>query len=296
MKRVILLIMDSLGVGSSDDAAEFGDSGANTLGHIAQAFANQTTRAELGVDECLRLPNMNRLGLGHACHSSSGYFPEGLDPHVDLIGGFAYGVETSSGKDTPSGHWEITGVPVLFDWCYFSNRENSFPPEVLDAIVEQSDIPGYLGNCHASGTTIIAELGEEHMRTGKPIFYTSADSVFQIACHEETFGLDRLLKLCQLVRKILDPYNVGRVIARPFVGAGPGTFQRTGNRHDYSVPPPHPTILEKLVEDGGHVIGVGKIGDIFAHTGMSEEIRAVGHPALWQETLSAIRARRIGRL
>src|SRR5690606_36809912 len=191
-------------------------------------------------------------------------------PADEINGKFGWAQELSSGKDTPSGHWEMAGVPVLFDWGYFLEPTNSFPQELLDKIVEEASLPGYLGNCHASGTTIIADLGEEHMRTGKPIFYTSADSVFQIACHEESFGLEKLYQLCECVRRLLEPYNVGRVIARPFVGDNSSNFKRTGNRRDYAVPPPEPTVLDRLVDDGGDVISIGKIADIFAHQGITQ--------------------------
>ncbi len=279
IRRIIVLVLDSLGIGASADAHHFGDEGADTLGHIAQAFAK---------DRPLHLPHMSNLGLAHAYHTSTGNFPAGIKIPQQLTGSYACAKEISSGKDTPSGHWEMMGVPALWDWGYFEQSENSFPREILDEIVLRSEIPGYLGNCHASGTEIIARLGEEHMKTGKPIFYTSADSVFQIACHEESFGLERLYSLCEICREILNPLNIGRVIARPFAGSSAENFERTGNRHDYSLKPPSATVLQKLVASGGTVIGVGKVGDIFAHTGMSEEIRASGHPDLWRETLAAM--------
>ena len=294
MRRVILIIMDSFGIGASADADQFGgegfnDVGSNTFGHIAQAFA----RGEVDNDQrrgAIHLPHLNALGLGHACLNSSGYFPDGLDKAINLRGAYAYAQEVSSGKDTPSGHWEIACSPVLFDWSYFPKVPNSFPPELLQAIEERTGVKGSLGNCHASGTNIIAELGEEHMASGIPIYYTSADSVFQIACHEETFGLDRLLELCVQVREVLDQteLNIGRVIARPFVGENAATFQRTGNRHDYAVEPPSETIFQRMVASGGKVFGIGKIGDIYAHTGMSEEIRASGHDDLMARTLEVL--------
>lgn len=206
----------------------------------------------------------------------------------NLLGSHACAKEISSGKDTPSGHWEMAGVPALWDWGYFHDKENSFPQDMLDEIVSRSGITGYLGNCHASGTDIISRLGEEHIHTGKPIFYTSADSVFQIACHEESYGLENLYQLCELCREVLEPLNIGRVIARPFIGTSVENFRRTGNRHDYALEPPSPTVLQKLTDAGGTVIGVGKIGDIFAHTGMTEEVRASGHENLWKETLAAM--------
>ncbi|OOE65420.1 phosphopentomutase [Salinivibrio kushneri] len=289
MKRAIVLVLDSFGIGATEDAVKFGDQGANTLGHIAQACAKgEADNADR--QGPLSLPNMTKLGLGKACEESSGYFPEGLDSHAEIIGAYAHAKELSSGKDTPSGHWEIAGVPVLFDWGYFSDLTNSFPQDLLDRIVERAGVPGYLGNCHASGTQVLDDLGEEHMKTGKPIFYTSADSVFQIACHEETYGLDNLYELCQIVREELEDYNIGRVIARPFVGPAKGQFERTGNRRDLSVEPPSPTVLQKLVDEkGGDVISIGKIADIYAHCGITKKIKATGLEALFDATKDAIK-------
>jgi phosphopentomutase len=176
----------------------------------------------------------------------------------------------------------------MFDWGYFTDKENTFPQELLDALVERAGLPGYLGNCHASGTTIIAELGDEHVRTGKPIFYTSADSVFQIAAHEEAFGLDRLYELCDIARELVDEYRIGRVIARPFVGDGPDSYVRTGNRRDLTTPPHADTVLDKLVAAGGEVISVGKIADIYAHKGITTKIKASGNAALFDATLDAL--------
>ena len=213
-----------------------------------------------------------------------------MNPNAELIGAYGYAAELSSGKDTPSGHWEMAGVPVLFDWGYFSDKTNSFPQELLDRIVARAQLPGYLGNCHSSGTVILDELGEEHIRTGKPIFYTSADSVFQIAAHEGHFGLERLYELCEIVREELNDYNIGRVIARPFVGERAGEFERTGNRHDYAVEPPAPTVLQKLVEErSGEVISIGKIADIYANVGITHKVKATGLAELLDATLAAVR-------
>ncbi|WP_336797226.1 phosphopentomutase [Erwinia aphidicola] len=290
MKRAFIMVLDSFGIGSSKDADKFGDEGSDTLGHIAEAcFRGEADKGRKGP---LHLPNLTALGLGKAAEASTGKFPPGLDKDTEIIGAYAYASELSSGKDTPSGHWEIAGVPVLFDWGYFSDVENSFPQELLDLLVEKANLPGYLGNCHSSGTVILDQLGEEHMKTGKPIFYTSADSVFQIACHEETFGLDRLYALCEIAREALTEggYNIGRVIARPFVGDKPGSFERTGNRHDLAVEPPAPTILKKLVdEQGGEVISVGKIADIYAHVGITKKVKATGLDALFDATVEEMK-------
>ena len=286
MKRTFILMMDSFGIGAAADADKFGDVGANTLGHIAKACA----AGEIEGRGALNLPNLSKLGLGHAGELASGTFPAGLNKDVEVIGAYGFAQELSSGKDTPSGHWEIAGVPVLFEWGYFHDHHNSFPQELLDAIVEKAGLPGYLGNCHASGTQVLDDLGEEHMRTGKPILYTSADSVFQIACHEETYGLEKLYELCHIVRELLEPYNIGRVIARPFVGSGKGNFKRTGNRPDYSVLPPAPTVLDYMKEAGGQVVSIGKIADIYAQQGITKQVKGTGLTELWDRTLEEVKA------
>ena len=281
--RAIILVMDSFGVGATADADKFGDVGADTFGHIA---------AERAVSAAgpLKLPNLARLGLFHAGQESTGAFAPGYDPDIEVIGAYGHAAELSSGKDTPSGHWEIAGVPVLFEWGYFTDQDETFPEELLKELAERGNLPGILGNCHASGTTIIAELGDEHIASGKPIVYTSADSVLQIACHEIAFGLDQLYDLCDIARELVDKYNIGRVIARPFVGDGPETYARTGNRRDLTTPPHAPTVLDKLVESGGDVISVGKISDIYAHMGITKKIKANGNEALFEATLEAMGA------
>ncbi|MDG3088899.1 phosphopentomutase [Vibrio hannami] len=289
MKRAIILVLDSFGIGATADADKFGDVGSDTLGHIADQCAQGLADNEQRKGP-LTLPNLSKVGLGLASEESTGNFPAGLDKDAEIIGAYGHAAELSSGKDTPSGHWEIAGVPVLFDWGYFSDKQNSFPQELLDRIVERANLPGYLGNCHSSGTVVLDELGEEHMATGKPIFYTSADSVFQIACHEETYGLDNLLELCQIVREELEDYNIGRVIARPFIGPKAGEFARTGNRRDLSVEPPAPTVLQKLVEEkNGEVISIGKIADIYANCGITQKIKKTGIPDLFDATLEQIK-------
>lgn len=289
MKRVFIMMLDSFGIGASEDAEKFGDKGSNTLGHIAQQCATGLADDKRRQGP-LHLPNLEKLGLGLATKESCGELPAGFSSTPSLIGGYAYAKEISSGKDTPSGHWEIAGVPVLFDWGYFPDHENSFPQNLLDRIVERAGLEGYLGNCHSSGTVILDQLGEEHMKTGKPIFYTSADSVFQIACHEETYGLDKLYALCEIVREELADYNIGRVIARPFVGEKAGEFTRTGNRKDYAIEPPAKTVLQKLVEEKqGDVISIGKIADIYAHTGITEKVKATGLEELFDKTLTEIK-------
>jgi phosphopentomutase len=287
MGRAFLIVLDSVGIGGAPDAEAFGDEGANTLGHIAEFCAAGAGDREGVRQGPLDLPNLTALGLGHAMRLAAGHTPPSLATRDWPKGIYGAASETSHGKDTPSGHWEIAGVPVSFDWGYFAAEGDAFPPDLVEKICKRGDLEGILGNCHASGTEIIARLGEEHIRTGKPICYTSADSVFQIAAHEEHFGLDRLYGLCETVRELVDPLNIGRVIARPFTGGSAATFERTGNRRDYSVPPPEPTLLDRAKKAGREVIAVGKIGDIFAHQGVTDLLKASGNAALFDRTLEA---------
>lgn len=283
MKRAVILLLDSFGIGASHDAAKYGDEGANTLGSIlkyCQSTPKSSKREQPGP---LVIPHLSQLGLKAAFRQSIGEQVNSTQ-YSALYG---YAVEMSHGKDTPSGHWEICGVPVLFDWGYFEAGYPSFPETLVNSFVEEAELEGILGNRHASGTQIISELGEEHLRSNKPIVYTSADSVFQIAAHEESFGLDRLYNICEIARRLVDPLNIGRVIARPFSGE-PGNFYRTGNRRDYSMPPPEPTLLDKFKAAGGEVIAIGKTADIFAHQGISKEIKANGNMNIFDATLQAM--------
>jgi phosphopentomutase len=263
MARAFLIVMDSVGCGGAPDAAAFGDEGSNTLGHIAQACAEG--RAEVGRTGPLRMPNLDRLGLGAAIRLASGASTPGLDAVPQGLWGAA--TEVSKGKDTPSGHWELSGVPVPWDWTYFPDTIPAFPDDIVAEVCRLAGTEGILGNCHASGVPIIAEHCEEHLRTGWPICYTSADSVFQIAAHEEAFGLERLLKLCQDLAPMLHARKVGRVIARPFTGTC-GNFKRTSNRHDYAIAPPAPTLLDWVSGAGRATHAIGKIGDIFSMRGI----------------------------
>ena len=296
MARAFLFVMDSFGIGGAPDAAAYGDLGADTLGHIAEFCASGAGDRQGLRQGPLKLPNMSALGLLEAARLATGRYPEGMTRPERVFGLHGAATETSRGKDTPSGHWEIAGTPVDFDWGYFPDEGEAFNPELVAEICEKGKVPGILGNCHASGTEIIARLGEEHIRTGKPICYTSSDSVFQIAAHERHFGLDRLLAFCETVRGIIDPLNIGRVIARPFIGETPASFERTGNRRDYSVPPPEPTLLDRVVEAGHQVHAVGKIGDIFAHKGISRVIKASGNQAIMEASLKAIEEAQPGDL
>ena len=274
--RVVILMMDSFGIGGAEDAARFTDEGADTLGHIAAARGG------------LQVPNLAALGLLKAAQASTGKeVPAGNQPpaQIKLPSKYGFMREISHGKDTSSGHWEMAGCPVQFDWGYFKPDYPSFPPELVEKICLAAGIPGILGNKAASGTVIIDELGEEHIKTGKPICYTSADSVFQIAAHETHFGLDKLYQVCEIAFKYVKPYNIARVIARPFVGEKKGEFTRTKNRHDYSVTPPQPTVLDAIKNAGGKVISVGKINDIFAKQGITKAVKASGLEELWNITL-----------
>ncbi|MBN1684852.1 MAG: phosphopentomutase [Gammaproteobacteria bacterium] len=287
MKRAFILLLDSFGIGYSPDAHQFGDEGANTLRHIAQKCAEGKANAKNIRSGPLKLPNLTRLGLHAAVIQCNGEpLPEFSTPKPQ--GAYGYAQEISFGKDTPSGHWEIVGLPALFDWGYFPSKYPSFPEKLITEFIKQAKIPGILGNKHASGTDIIKELGDEHVRTGKPIVYTSADSVFQIAAHEESFGLARLYEICKIARQLVDDYHVGRVIARPFIGTS-GNYYRTPNRKDYTTPPFSPTLLDKIIESGGSVIGVGKIGDIFGHKGISKEVKGVNNMELFDVTVNEVK-------
>lgn len=287
MPRAILCILDSVGIGGAPDAAAYGDAGANTLGHIAEACADGRGDREGLRKGLISLPNMDALGLGAAARLSTGALPPGLSDQP-RGGRFGVGREVSKGKDTPSGHWEMAGVPVPFEWGYFPHTEPTFPPDLIEKLIAEAKLPGILGNKHASGTTIIAELGEESIRTGKPICYTSADSVFQIAAHETHFGLERLYEICRIAFELTAPLRIGRVIARPFVGETPNEFKRTGNRRDFAIPPPEPTLLDRAKDAGRQVFAIGKISDIYAGQGVTHKIKATGNMALFDRTVEAL--------
>jgi phosphopentomutase len=290
--RAAILVMDSVGIGGAPDARVYGDDGADTVGHIARACAEGAADNGMRAGG-LRLPNLTRLGLGNACRLATGNVPPGLENNrpAQALSGCA--AELSRGKDTPSGHWEIAGVPVLFDWGYFPCSRPCFPPDFVAELCARAGLPGILGDCHASGTAIVVEMGEEHIRSGKPICYTSADSVFQIAAHEEAFGLEPLYAICAIARDLFDggAYGkIGRVIARPFRGDKRTGFKRTANRRDYAVKPPSPTILDTAEAAKRGVITVGKIGDIFAHAGTGRVLKGDGNTALSARTLDGMNA------
>ena len=273
MPRAFLVVLDSVGAGGAPDAAEFfngdlPDTGSNTLGHIAEACA--AGRAEDGRSGPLKMPNLDALGLGAAVRLASGAEMPGFDAVPEGL--WAAATEVSQGKDTPSGHWELAGVPVPWTWHVFPKAVPAFPEELSTLAATLAGTDGILGNCHASGTLIVDDLGDEHVRTGWPICYTSVDSVFQIAAHEEVFGLDRLLALCRDLAPTLHAMKVGRVIARPFVGES-GHYMRTANRRDFAIEPPEPTLCEWVSEAGGKVHAVGKIGDIFSMKGIGDVVK-----------------------
>ena len=288
MPRALLFVLDSFGIGGAPDAEIYGDAGSDTFGHIAEACLTGKADAAGRRAGPLVVPNLARLGLVEAARLATGRYPAGFgaDSGTEALWGAAS--EISKGKDTPSGHWEIAGVPVSLDWGYFRDAVNTFPASFQNEIIQKAGIPGIIGNCHASGTEIIARLGEEHIRTQCPIFYSSADSVVQIAAHEEHFGLQRLYELCKVAFECALPFRIGRIIARPFTGNSQETFQRTGNRKDFSIDPPEPTLLDRLKADGRQVIAVGKIADIFAHKGVTHVRKANGNDALFDATLKAM--------
>jgi phosphopentomutase len=290
MPRALLIVLDSVGIGGAEDAHDYGDYGANTVGHIAEA-CDLGGGDRLGLRSGpLALPNLAQLGLGLACEASAGHLPASLKPSGPVTGRWGYGVETSNGKDTPSGHWELAGAPVTFDWGYFPNTQPAFPAVLTKALIEKAGLPGILGDKHASGTTIIDELGAEHLRSGKPICYTSVDSVLQIAAHETAFGLERLYEVCRAARTLCTPLNIGRVIARPFVGDPVMGFVRTGNRKDFAIEPVGDTLFDALAREGRPIVSVGKVADIFAHRNTGREVHAHGNVALLNEALAAFRA------
>lgn len=274
--RVFVFMMDSFGIGGAPDAGKYANEGANTLGHIA------------AVNLGLKIPNLLALGLGDAAKGASGVFPAvGAQPPaaLRLPSKFGYAREISVDKDTVSGHWEMAGLPNLQGWGHFPPQYPSFPAELTNALVNEAGLAGILGNKAASGTVIIQELGEEHIRSGKPICYTSADSCFQIAAHEKYFGLERLYDVCETAYRLVQPYHIGRIIARPFVGERAGEFARTVNRRDYAAQPFGETLLDRLKAAGHEVVAVGAINDIYAHRGITKGVRVAGLEALWDATL-----------
>lgn len=284
-KKAVILLFDSFGIGQAPDAAEFGDEGSDTLGHIVEYFSNN------GMS--IKLPNLSKRGLQKVAeYNRKSPLAQDISLSDNIVNAkYGYCAEVSKGKDTPSGHWELAGVPVMFDWYYFTAKENQscFDQEFIDRWVKEAGLKdGFIDAGHASGTEVIKEHGCESCVTKKPIVYTSADSVFQVAAHEDYFGLDKLLDICKIAREILDDMGmkVGRVIARPFVGESADEYARTGNRKDFSILPPAPTLLDKLKQAGGKVVSIGKIADIYANQGISKQLKATGLEELFDKTIS----------
>ncbi|HZE73034.1 MAG TPA: phosphopentomutase [Pyrinomonadaceae bacterium] len=264
--RILLVILDGAGVGAMPDAPEWGDAGSDTLGHILESRS-------------LQLPNLQRYGLGNIRPL------QGLPPLSHTAGSYGRCALRSNGKDTTTGHWEMAGI--ILEQA-FPTYPNGYPAAVIDRFVAETGVPGILGNIPASGTEIIKQLGAEHVRTGRPIVYTSADSVFQIAAHEEVIPLPKLYEICQTARRILDgPHKVGRVIARPFLGQ-PGSFYRTENRHDYAVPPPRENLLPALADEGLAVVCIGKIASIYDSVGVTRDLTAKNNEQSIDQTIRSL--------
>jgi len=265
-RRVVLITLDGVGIGALPDAEAYGDHGSHTLLHVAEACGG------------LQVPTLQRLGLGNV------EALPGVLPVATPQGCYGKMTEISAGKDTTTGHWELAGLPTIEPYATFPN---GFPEAIINRFAETVGVRP-LGNCAASGTEILRQLGEEHCRSGRPIVYTSSDSVFQIAAHEDIVPVERLYAMCRAAREILDPYRVARVIARPFVGRGRDNFRRTARRHDFSVPPTAPTLLDRLSGAGCVVHGIGKIHDIFCGRGLTSHVTTSSDADGMQQTLNAL--------
>ncbi|HEX3232483.1 MAG TPA: phosphopentomutase [Pyrinomonadaceae bacterium] len=264
--RITLVVLDGAGIGAMPDAPAWGDAGSDTFGHICESRQ-------------LNLPNLQELGLGNIRPLA------GVPAIANPRGGFGKCALKSNGKDTTTGHWEMAGIILE---RAFPTYPKGFPQQVIDDFIDKTSVPGILGNIPASGTEIIKDLGDEHVRTGKPIVYTSADSVFQIAAHEEVIHLDRLYEICEIARGILrGEHEVGRVIARPFLGQ-PGGFYRTENRHDYAVPPPRENLLPLLSDNGLDVVSIGKIASIYDSAGVTQDLTAKNNEQSIDQTIKAL--------
>lgn len=264
--RILLIVLDGAGIGAMPDAPEWGDAGSDTLGHILES-------------RNLNLPNLQRYGLGNVRPLQN------VPPLSQPVGSYGRCALKSNGKDTTTGHWEMAGI--ILEQA-FPLYPNGFPQSILDRFISETGVPGVLGNIPASGTEIIKDLGGEHVNSGKPIVYTSGDSVFQIAAHEQVIPLDRLYEICETARRILDgEHKVGRVIARPFLGE-PGNFYRTENRHDYAVPPPRANLLPALKDEDLDVVCIGKIASIYDSMGVTEDLTAKNNQQSIDQTIHAL--------
>ena len=265
--RILLIVLDGAGIGAMPDAPDWGDAGSDTFGHILESRK-------------LQLPNLQHYGLGNIRPLKD------LPPVESPVGSYGRCALRSNGKDTTTGHWEMAGIILEHA---FPTYPNGFPHSVIDRFVKETSVPGILGNIPASGTEIIKKLGEEHVKTRKPIVYTSADSVFQIAAHEEVIPLNRLYEICETARRILDgEHKVGRVIARPFLGQ-PGSFYRTENRHDYAVPPPRENLLPALADEDLDVVCIGKIASIYDSIGVTKDLTAKNNEQSINQTINALK-------
>ena len=274
-KRVIIIILDSVGIGYAPDAGSYGDSGASTLAHTAQSVGG------------LKIPNLQRMGLGNIEPKEI----LGCPPNLEPLASYGRMTEINCGKDTTTGHWEMIGCRMEKP---FSTFPDGFPEDFLRKWMKETGVTGYLCNRPISGTVVIKELGEEHLKTGFPIVYTSADSVFQIAAHEERFGLERLYEVCRVTRSLVDELNVGRVIARPFVGTKADDFTRTPRRRDYSMKPPEPNLLTLLSEKGLPFYAIGKIEDIYAKVGVTKAVHTVSNADGMKKLTEAIKEQKNG--
>ncbi len=283
MGKAILIVLDSLGVGGAPDASLYNDEGSNTFGSIALACSNGD--ADIGRRGALKVPNLESLGIYSATRLSTGLILPNTDSN---IGSYAVAKERSKGKDTPSGHHEIVGFTDPVGWYTFPEVIPVFPKKQMNKLIQKANLVGVLGNKHASGEEIIKECGEDHLKNGKPIVYTSADSVLQIAAHEQGFGLDRLYKTCKIAAEIFNDLRVQRIIARPFLGKKNEDFFRTKNRKDFILPPPTDTLCDKVIKSGKKCFGVGKISDIFGHRGISDSVSGMSDDKLFDEMLNII--------
>ncbi|MDQ6652037.1 MAG: phosphopentomutase [Acidobacteriota bacterium] len=264
--RIVLIVLDGAGIGAMPDAPDWGDAGSDTLGHILESRPVQ-------------LPNLQRYGLGNVRPLKN------VPPLDHPVGSYGRCVLRSNGKDTTTGHWEMAGIILEHA---FPTYPRGFPQSIIDRFIAETGVRGILGNFAASGTEIIKELGAEHVKTGKPIVYTSADSVFQVAAHEQIIPLDRLYNICETARRMLDgEHEVGRVIARPFLGE-PGNFYRTENRHDYAVPPPRENLLPALKDEDLDVVCIGKIASIYDSVGVTEDLTAKNNQQSIDQTIHAL--------
>ena len=291
MGKAILIVLDSLGVGGAPDASLYNDGGSNTFGSIALACSNGD--ADIGRKGVLNVPNLESLGIYSATRLSTGLTLPNTD---STVGSYAVARQRSKGKDTPTGHHEIVGYTNTIGWYTFPKVVPVFPKKEMDMLVQKAKVIGFLGNKHASGEDIIREYGKAHLDSGYPIVYTSADSVIQIAAHEQEYGLDHLYETCKIAAEIFNNLRVQRIIARPFLGGNKNDFFRTKNRKDFILPPPIHTLCDKVIKSGKKCFGIGKIADIFGHRGISKSISGMSDDKLFDEMLNVIKKANAGDL